>query len=477
MNHHFSKVILLTTIFSLIFLGLQAKIELPSVIADNMVLQQSSNVNIWGKATKNSNVTVIPSWNDKTYTTKSDKDGKWLLSIETPTAGGPFDISISDGEAITLKNILIGEVWFCSGQSNMQMPMRGFNGQPVEGGNELIAKASPDLPIRIYTSKNEFNKKPQDDVEGRWFENTSEGVAQASATAYYFARFLQEALNVPVGIVVSSWGGSSIEAWISREYMNKFDGYDLSFLDNDEKYKTRDHQTPTLLYNAKVHPIQNYTVKGMLWYQGETNKGNADRYPALQKAFVENMREAWNNPDMPFYYVQIAPYKYEDRDGIVSANLREAQLLSMKQIPNSGMVVTMDIGSEHCIHPANKKDVGDRLALWALSQTYGRKDIGYSAPIYKSMQVEGGEIKLEFDKLSSYGFSPNGENFKNFEIAGADKVFYPAKAWASKGGIYVKSDEVPNPVAVRYAYKNYVDADLKDDHGLPVSSFRTDDWD
>lgn len=477
MNHHSYKVILLTLSLFLSSFVLQAKIQLPSVLGDNMVLLQNSKVNIWGKATKNTKVIIIPSWSGKTYTTQSDKDGKWLINIDTPAAGGPFEISISDGEKLTLQNILIGEVWFCSGQSNMEMPMKGFGGQPIEGANKIIAKAKKETPIRIYTSKNEYSKVPQEDVVGEWSENTSEGVAKASATAYYFAQFLQETLDVPVGIIVSSWGGSKIEAWMSRDYFKEFPEFDLSFLDNDEKPNYANHQAPTHLYNAKVHPLKNYTVKGMIWYQGESNRDKSKQYFALQKAFVKNMREVWNHPEMPFYYVQIAPFKYDGSENAAAADLREAQLLAMKEIPNSGMVVTMDIGEENRIHPANKEDVGARLAYWALSQTYGKKGFGYSAPIYQSMKVDGDRIKLEFEKFGSNGFAPHGENLKHFEIAGEDKVFHPAIAWAGEGGIYVRADEVPNPVAVRYAYKNFVSADLKDELGLPVSSFRTDNWD
>lgn len=234
---------------------------------------------------------------------------------------------------------------------------------------------------------------------------------------------------------------------------------------------------PTYLYNTKIHPLKNYTVKGMLWYQGESNRDNPKLDSYLQKTFVENMRKVWDQPEMPFYYVQISPYKYDDSSRTASAELREAQLQGMKDISHSGMVVTMDLGEETCIHPSNKEEVGNRLAYWTLSKTYGKTGIGYSAPIYKSMVVENNRIKLEFEKFGSHGFSPIGQHFKHFEIAGADKVFYSAIAWAADGAIYVRADEVTKPVAVRYAFRNFVKGELKDDYNLPISSFRTDSWD
>lgn len=470
------KAFYMTLALCFAHLSLSAKVLLPSVIADDMVLQQKEEVNLWGKAKANTAVTLTTSWNKKTYKTRSDDQGRWIAKVSTPSAGGPYQIDISDGELLTLKNILIGEVWICSGQSNMEMPLTGFYNQPVSGANDVIAKAKISTPIRIYTSKNEYSKTPQDDVSGSWGQHTAERVAQTSATGYYFAKYLQEVLDVPVGIIVSAWGGSKIEAWISEPYMNSFPEFDLSYLDNDQKSKFPNHYTPCYLYNAKIHPLKNFTAKGMLWYQGESNRDKPEQYLQLQKAFVANMRAAWANPDMPFYFVQIAPFKYSGKDGIEAAKLRESQLWAMQEIPNSGMVVTTDIGSEESIHPPDKEKVGNRLAYWALAKTYNRVGIGYSAPVYQSFQIDGDKIKLAFEKSIPTGFSATGGRIKDFEIAGADKVFHPATAWSADGGIYVKSDQVPNPIAVRYAFKNYIKTDLYDDRGLPLSSFRTDDW-
>lgn len=467
------KRVLLLAICTAMFVGLSAKIQLPTVLADNMVLQQQSDVKLWGKATPNKQVKVTTSWNQKTYNTQANAQGKWLLTVETPVAGGPYEINISDGEAITLKNILIGEVWFCSGQSNMHMPLKGYNGQPVEGSNDIIARAKESTPIRMYFTANKHSKTPVDDIEGSWTTHSYENLGNWSATAYFFGKYLQETLDVPVGLVVSSWGGSKIEAWMSEETMKEFSEFDLSYLKNDDKPKTPNHQTPCYLYNSKLNPLINYTIKGFIWYQGESNRDNAELYSRLHPAFVKDIRQKWGY-DFPFYYVQIAPYKYDNKTS--SALLREVQTQGMKEIPNSGMAVTMDIGEKECIHPAKKQEVGNRLAYWALAKTYNRKGFGYAPAEYKSMEVKDGKIHISFNYVSSRSVVMPATGLNHFEIAGEDKVFYPAKATVSNGKVIVSSDKVPHPVAARYAYKNFVEGDLKDDSGLAVSSFRTDNW-
>ena len=463
--------------------SLHAKIRLPSILGDNMVLQQKTAVKIWGWANENAKVKVTTSWDKKTFLSTSDDKGNWLLKINTPDAGGPFEISISDGEAIILKNILIGEVWFCSGQSNMEMPMRGFDRQPLNRANTVIAKAKPNVPIRMFTTDSkdgnwvrQYNLKPQADCQGQWLENTSENVANISAAAYYFARYLQDVLDVPVGIIVSSWGGSVVEAWISREAIEPFNEVNLSILDDTANIKNVS-STPCVLYNAKIAPLTNFTIKGFLWYQGESNRKNADLYARLMPAFVSDLRAKWGMGEFPFYFVQIAPFNYEGANGTSAARLREIQLQNMKDIPNSGMVTTMDIGHPVFIHPTDKETVGERLALWALGATYGRKGFVYAAPIYQSMEKKGQKIYINF-KNAERGICPMWTDLKGFEIAGADKVFYAAKAEieTSTTRLAVSSEKVPEPVAVRYAYKNYVEPSIFGLSGIPVAPFRTDDW-
>ena len=457
----------------------EAKVTLPSILGDNMVLQQQTEVELWGKARPNAVVTVKTSWNNRVYKSSSDGKGNWSLKVSTPVAGGSYKITFNDGELLTLQNILIGEVWFCSGQSNMG----GFDRQPVRGTNDLIAKAKPSTPIRMYTTDSkdgrwvrQFSKTPQEDCQGEWLENTPVNVSHISAVSYYFARYIQEVLEVPVGIVVSTWGGSKVEAWMSRESIKSFDSIDLSILDNDAEVKNPT-ATPCVLYNAKIAPLTHFAVKGFLWYQGESNRDNAGLYQSLMPAFVTDLRAKWGRGELPFYFVQIAPFNYEGADGTSAARLREVQLQNMKDIPNSGMVTTMDVGHPVFIHPVDKETVGNRLAYWALAQTYGMKGFGYAPPVYKSMEIQENKIYINFDHAQR-GLSPMWTSLKGFEIAGEDKVFHPAFAEieTKTARLAVSSDKVPHPVAVRYAYKNYVEASIFSIHGIPAAPFRTDNW-
>lgn len=463
--------------------GIQAKIALPTILGSNMVLQQQTTVKLWGTAKANTQVTVGTSWNGQSYTTQSDASGHWLLKATTPTAGGPYEITFSDGESLTLKNILIGEVWFCSGQSNMEMPMRGFDRQPNQGGHDVIARSKPSTPIRMYTTDSkdgqwvrQFSKQPQTDCKGEWLENEPQNVANISAVGYYFARYIQDVLEVPVGLIVSTWGGSKVEAWMSREAIGAFKDIDLSILDNSEEVKNPT-ATPCVLYNAKVAPLTNFAIRGMLWYQGESNRDNADQYAGLMPAFVKDLRARWNLGEFPFYFVQIAPFNYEGADGTSGARMREVQEQNMRDIPNSGMVCTLDKGHPVFIHPVDKEIVGNRLAYWALAETYGHKGFGYSSPTYKAMEKAGNRIYIDFGNAKG-GIFPMWTPLGGFEIAGADKVFHPAKAEieTKTARLVVSSEEVPEPVAVRYAYKNYAEASIFSISGIPVAPFRTDDW-
>lgn len=481
------KVQLLKSILIISFLlsvsSLYAKIVLPTVLNNNMVLQQQTEVKLWGQANSKASVKIKTSWNEKSYITTSGKNGKWEVKISTPVAGGPYSISISDGEEIVLNNVLIGEVWFCSGQSNMEMPMRGFDRQPVAGSNTVIAKAKAKIPIRIYTTDSkdgkwirQYSKQPQTDCKGEWLENTSANVANTSAVAYYFAKYIQEVMDVPVGIIVSSWGGSKVEAWMSREAIAPFKEIDLSILDNDEEMQKKQH-TPCVLYNAKIAPLTKFTIKGFLWYQGESNRNNYKQYAQLMPAFVKDLRTKWNVGEFPFYFVEIAPFRYEGVDSTSAARFREVQLQNMKDIPRSGMVTTLDVGSPTFIHPVDKETVGTRLAWWALADTYGKSGFGYKPPIYKSMEIADNKIYINFDNAKR-GLCPMWTQLEGFEIAGEDKVFYPAKAEieTKTTRLAVSSDKVPNPVAVRYAYKNYSNASIFSIYGIPVVPFRTDSW-
>ncbi|WP_020533072.1 sialate O-acetylesterase [Flexithrix dorotheae] len=446
----------------------RAQIELPVIFGDHMVLQQQTEVAIWGKASPKKEVKITTSWDGKSYTTSSDKNGKWKLKVSTPEAGGPYDITISDGTELKLNDVLIGEVWVCSGQSNMQMIMKGYFNQPILGANEAIATSS-NASIRLMTVEREKTLEEQPNFKGEWKECNPENVAQFSATAYFFGRMIQDALDVPVGLICSSWGGTRIEPWISENGFEKFDWVDLPEKDLEEFSQ----QTPTVLFNAMINPMVGYGIRGALWYQGEANRNEPGRYEKLMPGLVENWRKEWGIGEFPFYYVQIAPYDY-GMNGQNSAYLREAQLKASTAIPNIGMACVMDAGEKDCIHPANKKAAGERLAFLALAKTYEQKGIEFSGPVLKDMNIEGNIIKLTFDH-AKYGLTSYGKELSHFKVAGENKRFYPAKAIITREGITLISP-VGKPVAVRYAFDDFVVGDLYNTDGLPASSFRTDDW-
>lgn len=474
------KKIISSLLLFVIALSIQAELKLPKIFGSNMLLQQNTEVNIWGWADKGQTITVAPSWSIQKYTSKTDNTGKWSLKIQTPNAGyQTYTVSVSNGkDKINLDNVLIGEVWLCSGQSNMEMPMKGFKGQPILGGNEAILK-SKNKNIRLITVKRASSLIPQTDITGEWTEATPETVKEFSATGYYYGKLLNEMLDVPVGLILTSWGGSTIEAWMSKEMLAEFNDIKLPVTEEDTKIPNR---TPLLLYNSMINPIVGYTIKGCIWYQGESNYERPDQYPLLFEKMVREWRNLWRQGEFPFYFCQIAPYNYtlispaEKQGGkFNSAFLREAQYKSVQTIPNSGMTVLMDIGEEKCIHPQNKKTGGERLALMALAKTYGLTGFGYESPTFKEIVIEDNKAVLSFENAPMW-LTSFGKELKEFEIAGADKVFYPAKAEIKRSKIEVYSDKVSKPVAVRYAFKDYVAGDLFSTEGLPLSSFRTDNW-
>lgn len=471
------KLSLLLSLMLILSMSVQAQLKLPSIFGDNMLLQQNSNINMWGWSEKGKSIEADPSWTDRKYSAKIDNAGRWILQIPTPTASNDtYTITVSDGkDKITLENILIGEVWLCLGQSNMEMPMKGFKNQPVEGGNKAIFK-SKNKNMRIITVKRTSELEPQDNFIGEWQEATPETVKEFSATAYYFGRLINETLDIPVGLILSSWGGSWIESWMSRDILSReFKEVKLPDSIDDVKEKNR---TPTTLYNGMIHPVKGYTIKGAIMYQGESNYDRAAQYPLLFQTFVKEMRKIWGQGEFPFYYCQIAPYNNppEKHGDFNAAFLREAQYKSAQVIPNSGMAVLMDIGEENCIHPRNKEAGGERLAMMALAKTYGMTGFAYESPTFREMVVEEGKAVLSFDNAPMW-LTAYGKELKNFEIAGEDRVFYPAKAEIKRSKIEVSSDKVGKPLAVRYGFKDFVIGDLFSTEGLPLSSFRTDNWD
>ncbi len=469
-----NKNILLTLkVFCAIFLvsiPLFAEIKLPAIFGNNMVLQQQNDVAVWGTANKNSTVKIVTSWNDKKYTTKAAEDGHWKLKISTPQAGGPYSLTISDGKILTLENVLIGEVWVCSGQSNMQMPMKGFNNQPIMGSMDAII-ASPNSMIRLFTVGLNSSLSPLEDFKGKWDNCDQESTEKFSAIAYYFGRMLQKTLNVPVGLIHSSWGGTAIQTWMSEGSCKEFDFIKMV---TDPAYPKNPPRAPASLFNAMINPMVGFGIRGVIWYQGETNRPEPENYLKMFPAMIKDWRNKWEVGDFPFYYVQIAPHGINDVKPN-TAFLREAQLKTSTIVPNVGMACALDVGEQANIHPANKEILSKRLAYLALSQTYSIKGINPISPIMKTMIIKSDSVRLSFENAQN-GLTTFGKELSLFELAGADKVFYPANATFFQNGILVKSASVPVPVAVRYAFKNFVTGNLFGTNGLPVSSFRSDDW-
>jgi sialate O-acetylesterase len=447
-----------------------AKVILPPVIDNNMVLQRSTIAALWGKAKPGIKITIKTSWNNKLYSITTQRDSSWNIGVSTPIAGGPYTISFNDGDLLTLKNILIGEVWVCSGQSNMSMPVKGFKNQPIEGSNELLLHAE-NPKIRLMQIQRQFSVKPGFDCKvSPWTEANMQSVSEFSAVGYIYAKKLQEKLKIPVGIIMTAWGGTKIEAWMNSSSLSS-----LSFVKQPllkEKAKITQNSS-TVLYNAMINPIVGYGIKGFIWYQGEANRSNYDKYDQLMEAMVKGWRKAWNIGECPFYYVQIAPFRYDSTNK--SAFLREAQLKASTLIPNCGMVVSLDVGKEAFIHAPDKTTIGKRLALWALANNYGMTELAHASPVYKSINIKGDTVEIYFDNAVN-GFSTFGKDLTGFEVAGADKEFYPATAKITSNGVMVLSEKVKKPVAVRYAFKDWVVGNLFNIEGLPVSSFRTDNW-
>ena len=447
-----------------------SQIKLASFFSDHMVLQQQEKVAIWGYDMPNTIVSVLGSWGGQS-STEVDQDGKWRLQIQTPVAGGPYELKIKGSTEVLLQDVLIGEVWFCSGQSNMSMPVRGFSNQPVYDSNEAILNARNPF-IRSFDVERKASLKPLEDVTGTWKRTESATVRKFSAIAYFFGKKLQENLNVPIGIIHSSWGGSTMEAWTNEKTILDFESLSISYKNPDDTDEKR--KSPTLLYNAMVHPFLGYRIKGMIWYQGESNRKRPEQYKKLFPAMIDSWRSEWNQGMFPFYFVQIAPFRYKD---VNAAFIREAQLQIMQKVSNVGMVVTLDVGDCTSIHPGEKKIIANRLAYWALSKAYKTKGIGYSGPVYREVlkNVEG-KMTLEFD-YTKYGLSSFGKELTGFEIAGDDKRFYKAEAKINDDKtLNVWSAKVKKPVAVRYAFDNCVEGTLFNTQGLPASSFRTDNW-
>lgn len=456
----------------LLWSALYAKVTLPSIWGDGMVLQQRSKVVFTGQSTTGKKVYAVASWNGRKVYADSQDGQQWTLTLETPSYGGPYTITFSDGDKLELKNILIGEVWFCSGQSNMEMPVKGFRGQPVYGSQPYIVSANAKRPLRLYTVKNAWSTTPKTEgIDGYWTELSPKEVANFSATAYFFGDLLQRTLDVPVGLIHCAWSASKIEAWMSRETLEQFAEVELPDVQATEFGWPAG--TPTLLWNAMVNPWKGFPVKGVIWYQGEANSPAPALYKKLFPAMVAEWRAFFQSPELPFYYVQIAPWQSEGSDKFDWALFRQCQLELMYEVPGTGMVITTDAGSEKFIHPPYKIKVGERLAYWALARTYGLEGFTYSGPIYRQCQMNGRQVEVDFE-FGEDGLGPENQLVEGFELVDEAGNIHPAKAEIIGGSSKVKvwNDSVPSPVEVRYCFRNYKVGTLQNNAGLPAAPFR-----
>jgi sialate O-acetylesterase len=485
-----------------------AEVRLPSIFGDNMILQRQGKAAVWGWANPGEKVKVSPSWgwfgfyNQKTT---ADENGRWKVYIKTGKAKGPQKLTIKgEKNTVELSNILLGEVWLCSGQSNMAWTV-----STSDNAEDEIAAA--DYPqIRLFTVQREISRQPLDDCSGEWKLCSPKTAADFSAVGYFFGRKLHTELDVPVGLINSSWGGTVAEAWICRDALaeggfesifdrqraheENFEKTYEQYLKNLEEWTAKAekakeegkseprkpvepiefHQnSPCALYNAMINPLVPFTLKGAIWYQGESNRNRAFEYKSLFPTLINNWRDVFDNGKMPFYFVQLASYRYGAGDRpLYLAELREAQLLTLKSVPYTGMAVTTDISDINDIHPTNKQDVGKRLALWALARDYGKK-IPYSGPIYDKMEIEDGRIRIHF-RHTADGLVAKDGPLEWFEIAGLDGEFVEADAVIDDDTVIVSSPDVTEPAHVRFGYHELAEPNLFNSAGLPASPFRTD---
>ena len=458
------KLILFTTLLCTTLASF-ANIRLPHVINSNMVLQQQSNVQLWGWAEPGERILVTTSWYNKTDSVKATRDAKWQIKIATPKAGGPYTIILKGYNTVTLDNVMVGEVWVCSGQSNMEMS-GGWGLQDIK--SELPNAYNTN--IRFFHIPKTTAEYPQDNNAGVWEICDSNTLKSFSAAGYFFGKQLNQKLNVPIGLIESAWGGTPAEVWTPDSIVNSNDTLKAAAA----KLQPSDGwpYKPGYTYNAMIAPITPYNIAGAIWYQGESNTGTASTYTQLFTDMITSWRKAWNK-DFPFYYVQIAPFKYGTP--YIGALLREAQQQSMK-LDKTGMVVITDLVADtNDIHPTNKHDVGYRLANWALADTYNQPGIAYKSPVYKSMTVNKDKAIISFDNVLN-GLTIKGNAPKELYIAGNDRIFFPANATVKNGELIVSSKFVKQPVAVRYGFSNTAVGNIFSTEGLPVAPFRTDDW-
>jgi sialate O-acetylesterase len=470
--------------------GLRADVTPASLFSDHAVLQQGMSVPVWGRAAAGEDVTVTIG--SQKQTAKADADGKWMVHLaELKASDDPVEMTIAGKNIITIKDVLVGEVWLGSGQSNMEFSVsksvKRFAGVNDEA-KEIAAANYPRL--WMFTVKMRMTDTPQDDCEGEWQVCSPATVPGFSAVGYFFSRDLQKAIDRPVGFINSSYGASTAQAWISKDVLSA----DPQFAQSLARWSAapaklpatmpavptkrgtrggprnphQDQHNPTLLWNAMIHPIEPYAIKGAVWYQGESITGSTAQFTALTETVITSWRKEWGEGDFPFYFVQLAALDNNSN----KPEVREAQAELLK-IPNTAMAVTIDIGDKSNVHPKDKQDLGDRLARIARANVYGEK-IGFSGPMYESMAVDGDSIRVQFSHIGGGLVAKDGD-LKTFVIAGKDGHFVPASAKIDGETVVVSSPEVPQPTAVRYAWNRWpVGCNLYNADGLPAAPFRSD---
>lgn len=448
---------------ALLTISASAEIKLPQVFDDHMVLQRDQNVAIWGWAEPGETIEIITPFESQKL--KTGENGKWMTRLKPMEAGGPIELKLKGTNEIVLKDVLVGDVWVCSGQSNMEWSVAASTNSKEEIGNANFPN------IRLFDVKKTPKIDPTDDVEldAPWLACTSESIPRFSAVGYFFGRKLHQELDIPIGLISTNWGGTRIEPWTPPVGFEAVEA--VKKIPESINRENFNHGTPTTLYNGMVHGLVPFGIKGAIWYQGESNRNDGMLYYEKMKALIAGWRSVFQQPELPFYYVQLAPYIYGNSDPEILAKLWESQVATLA-VPHTGMAVTTDIANLKDIHPKNKQDVGLRLALWALAKDYGQK-IVYSGPLYKSMKVEGNKIRLFFDHAKGLK-SSDGKPLTWFTIAGEDGKFVDATANVDGDTILVSSNDVADPTTVRFGWHQEAEPNFVNGAGLPTSPFRTD---
>ena len=459
------KQLLLLMLACFIALSGTSNVRLPNILGSHMVLQQKSTVKLWGWAAPGEKISITVGWDNSTYQAQATNDAKWITEIKTPAAGGSYTITLQGNNTIVLEDVLIGEVWVCGGQSNME-----WSGTQNLQESKDEAPNATNTKIRLFYVAKSTSAFPQENVDGKWVVCAPEEMIKFSAIGYFFGKNLNQKMNIPIGLINSNWGGTPAETWAPEYVINN----DKIIKRGSEQLNTSQgwpHKT-ALAYNAMIYPITNYAIAGAIWYQGESNVRTYYAYEKLFTGMIDSWRQQWNK-NFPFYFVQIAPFAYGFKN--VGALLRETQTKSARH-PNTGMVVISDLVPDTTnIHPTVKIEVAKRLSDLALNSTYGFTDITCQSPVYTTHSLEKDKIKIQFSNAGN-GLMVKGDKISSFEIAGEDKVFVPAQAKISGNSVMVSNKNIKIPVAVRFAFNNTATPNLFNKEGLPVNLFRTDDW-